>query len=552
MLRSLFFLLLVPFWTHCLTAQQTISWKASGIGSWSTAGNWDCNCVPTSMDTVFIGHDSVFVDNGFQAFASRIVLGSNMSSASLGIRALGGLTVNGSEKVGISVVNGSTLLNLGKLTIMNAVSHGLANSGLSTIINQTGASLSISMIADSNGLYNRGALINHGSIDIDSVGLNGLENQSSTGALTNMGTISITTAGREGIFNHEQASIHNQAAGSITVSDTEWRGILNEAEITNHGAFQLLHTDLVGFQNNNMAGCFLDNFGQIRIDSTVRSGLQNGAMTHNRPGGLIAIKDVLNNFQYGFNNISTLENEGKITIEDPSDDGLQNLGVLNNHDTITIHNTGNRALVHNNGTLTNHQNGFIGINWDGPVPKEPGIWSAAVFKNDGSLMIINSSQAVSVSDSLVNNGRLDIKESSGGFTISGYFENNDTVVCEARRGVTVSGDFINNHWISLTPDGTGQYGMSISGVATNLGELKILDLPCGIEATSNVFSDGVFINQDFLHIVGSTSGALKLERADTRMEFSAGSLTTIHISSGSMIEVIEGAEIIVEGELTTQ
>ena len=114
-------LLIFPFITFHLHAQLKITWDKSGNGAWGVMGNWDCNCLPTILDTVYIEHDSVTIGS-ITAYAAQVTVGnaSNMPTG-LAIQDQGTLFIFGSTNQGLLVYGSqSSFRNNGVLDISNA------------------------------------------------------------------------------------------------------------------------------------------------------------------------------------------------------------------------------------------------------------------------------------------------------------------------------------------------------------------------------------------------------------------------------------------------
>lgn len=69
---------------------QTITWDGSEDISWSTAGNWDLNRIPTASDEVIINVNETIVQINGQALAKQVLV----SSGSIWITSTGALTTD--------------------------------------------------------------------------------------------------------------------------------------------------------------------------------------------------------------------------------------------------------------------------------------------------------------------------------------------------------------------------------------------------------------------------------------------------------------------------
>ena len=339
-----------------LCSQQKISWVKNGNGFWGIKSNWDCNCLPTILDTVYIEHDSVTIGS-IQAYAAQVVVGNAVNNpAGLQVQANGGLIIFGSVQKGLYVHgNQSSIRNLGEIDLSGSMQDAIRFEGLLFENTSSGSIL----IASSSiaGIYNdvSSNFVNEGRIIMNSPGQSGVRN---TGTFTNHGALHIRDSGTglnnwvsgsiplftntdsliivngfTGIYN--LGEIDNQFTGIIQIDSINGKGILNPGLFTNTGILKIQQTEGDGIDISGGASFINQNF-----TSLVRTGqdgandaIENNGYILNDLGALIQI-DTTN--QHGLNNLDTLINSGTIEISEVSSIGFLNGNFLSNQGTITI------------------------------------------------------------------------------------------------------------------------------------------------------------------------------------------------------------------------
>jgi len=73
---------LISFFTFLAPPRKITS--VSG-GLWRNNSTWDCNCQPTSIDTVVIAHDSVTIDSVANCAVISVIVGGKGHITSTGI-----------------------------------------------------------------------------------------------------------------------------------------------------------------------------------------------------------------------------------------------------------------------------------------------------------------------------------------------------------------------------------------------------------------------------------------------------------------------------------
>ncbi len=380
-----------------LSAQQIIKWTAKGIGSWNVATNWDCNCIPTSNDTVVIEHDTVIIQNGIARAKLLKIKTMGTDTAGLVIFQPATLVVKpelliAQNDTGIQIVN-AFLTNNGQVFIEEC-RVGLYAAPSTTQIQING---SIRIRNSRKGIVNYGRFENTLAAEIECKNMSGSLQQDASienfHTFSNDGSIYIHDVLTMGIINrHEGTSFVNN--GEIEV-DTSGRSIelLDSSNFTNHGTMHLINAQGAirvvkdaTFQNNNLV------FGE-RLSGNAVGCFSNGAAT----------------------------NSDTMVFRNLTDDGIRIGGSFFNTSNAYLHvadvqGNANAIYIIAEDTLTNL--GEIKID---SVDTESGllIGPGAMLENDGSLEINISQTGILSQDGCIENkGDITITETALGISIS--------------------------------------------------------------------------------------------------------------------------------------
>ncbi|MEM0992473.1 MAG: hypothetical protein AAGI49_05520, partial [Bacteroidota bacterium] len=322
--------------------------------------------------------------------------------------------------------NFGSFTNHGTIAIDNVSDAGISNQTDASFINASGANLDIGQ-NDGNigsvGILNLNSSLsftNNGDIQIDNVSGTGIRNRGDFSNTANA-TINIgQTAGNIrslGIQNQFSSSIFMNN-GTIAIDRTSSTGISNQGDFSN-----AVNANInIGQNGGNVGGSGLSNSpttpsvftnnGSIAIDKVSSDGVNNGGEFNNAANAMLNIGQNGGNIgQTGISNIqpsSSFMNDGTITIDHTSDDGIENFGNFNNTSAA-----------------------ILNIGQNGENIDFSGIFNVSSFTNSGILAIDNSAtngidntgEFNNRSTANINIGQGDGNISGNGILNRGFFSN---------------------------------------------------------------------------------------------------------------------------------
>ena len=309
----------VTLWT------QTVTWTGLGDGlNWSDPNNWSGAMIPGLTDDVLIEEDTVLV-SGIQALAASLCL----KNVRLGI--FDSLLISNTDTFGIKAQN-SILANFGIIQVTAngeqfAEEHAL-DLDSSSLINMGGYRVLQSMGRGING--QAGSLIeNHGTMSISNTEGRGIL---SHGRIENHDSLIIENTTFSGIYVYD--TLVNSDTAYISIANITGLGshgilvVFEPAVLFNGGRIDLYNIEAAGLYN----AASTINQGTITMDS-VGTGLVNTDYFRNTPNAEINVHNVFTDegMINGFNVFqkTTFENLGQIHLDRIVGTGLINRGCLN-------------------------------------------------------------------------------------------------------------------------------------------------------------------------------------------------------------------------------
>lgn len=247
-------------------------------GDWHDPANWDVNKVPTACDDVLIPLGSfVTMDDVNQLSYAKSVL------------------IQGTARLDIKSGN--------EIFVDNSVANGITVEGI--LLNDGTINIGANMNIGGKGLQNVGTTENTGTINVDDVALDAVDNIN--GVFQNFGFIYIgqnKAIGYTGIRSY--ARFNNVA---VIVIDRVGNGIENYASSeflnTSAGIIGIGANNGIGFKGIYSEGMFT-NFGQIEIDNTSTDGIYNNATSQFLNSGILNIGNINQGVQgFGLYNIGS-------------------------------------------------------------------------------------------------------------------------------------------------------------------------------------------------------------------------------------------------------
>lgn len=397
----------------------------------------------------------------------------------------GTININTSTSNGIN--NQDSLKNTGTISISKTTHNGIIN--WKNLINYSSGSINVSDI-DSVSIHNRlfGNLINEGSIVLDSpkksavINLGNFNNLGgdviikgfdpvltsgrgieSSGSLINSGDISIIKSNQEAVYlTAGSGSFLNESSGEIYIQKPKKEGIYCAINAENRGAIQIDSTSgKVGIVLNNSTKNFI-NIGLLNLQHcdtaiTVHNGLFGNI-------GDIQIKHATRGIQNNddFYNFT----DGNIFI-DSSNIGLYNTKSFINEGIYLGENLG-FGIVSNSNFLNYKTIELNKITGTGILQSG----SSIIFKNENNAQIHISKAlyGISTSDTLINNGFIEIDSSSYSFILnsSGTLDNKGNI--DISR--STAGSLITNYGVINNISGVINSHNSLTNLFDNYGTIN--------------------------------------------------------------------------------
>jgi hypothetical protein len=308
------------------------------------------------------------------------------------------------DNIDIDVASGATLINYGTIQNTQDTSAPILNNGTITNHNLIAAIDSIQVI--NGGILGNYATINDSNLTIGTLTLAGqLNNYYSDGSIT-FSTGTSLQVGAMGTVNNG-AMIDTAGSGTITVE-----GLLDN--------FGWLNNDGNSFIGND--GTF-DNNGNGTIEN-------NGTFTVKANASL--------------NSSNVIENYLGATFIIEGSGSVSSLGIFHNDGTLTNQVNG---FIGNDGTFTNQANGFIGN--DGTFQNTDTLENDNNITNGATGVITNAATGI------INNNANGFIGNDGTFTNDGTVNNNTCAGADIDENNPIGGNAVNYIECTPTPTSTG-------------------------------------------------------------------------------------------------
>lgn len=419
------------FWLFLICSSALMSqdiWTGTIDSDWGKGGNWFDGSVPNLSDDVLIQNSDLVILHPDSTGEAKSLFISNGSLLRLECSSL--LIIEHSNMDGLE--NSGVVECKGTIAVSNTTESAIVNnSGAIFTIDTTGR-----LILDTtgrHGITNSGTFNNLGKIAVDSCVESGIFNLSN---FNNLDTISIRNTATWGYYN--QGNFINDSLGYISIRNVKdglapSRGInmIIGSTLENYGVIEISDIENSAVHNR---GTF-NNYNTLFISRVEGWGINNYFTLHNYPTAQLSIIDGTQ-FSGGILNQldDTIQNEGIIIIDSVGYKGIENNGLLFNHNQIEIRKTGAEAIESENflmngigakisiseayngqsglrvfgGTLDNHGiiqvNDLLGL----------GIENQGTFSNYDSIFVDSTGAGFRNSDTLINhqNGVLVINQTT--------------------------------------------------------------------------------------------------------------------------------------------
>ena len=330
-----------------------------------------------------------------------------------------GTVDNDGNIIADNITNTGTVNNKGSIEVNDTLTNNLniTNTDNGTIfatdiVNNNGGVITSKAdnISTANAIANDGTLNLTGGVNVNDVTGNGTTNFSSDS--TNNANIT-----QDKITNKDNL-INNGAINGTTEN--------NGSLINNKNGYL---SDLVNNDNTNNKGTIdnLDNKGTTVNNGTINNAENSNKLTNNIDGTIGYLDNSGNTNNKGL--ITGLDNEkvGKVDNSGKITGTVNNLGLINNDNTIAADNLNNKGTINNNNTiagdnLNNQKGGKIDNNGviksndiinRGKIDNNDGLITANNITNKQGGSIVTNSEKLIASDTLSNSGTITFNSGRG-------------------------------------------------------------------------------------------------------------------------------------------
>ena len=495
-----------------VTTWTGIVWTNCGDQDFSNAENWINGQTPTTSD--------------------RLIILPPFGAAGTEPKVLG-FDVGYAKSIRIAINAKLQLNSFSKLVIENSPTDGIYNQG--AIINHGELEIGLNSTIGQDGIDNRGTFDNQGLgiIRVDNTNANGIRHQN--GTFTNNGNIIIgnNDIGTNGIYNNN--TFNNN--GFINIYNTQSHGMYcNASTFTNNHNLRIGENgDILGdglyinngtFNNSSgllniykttglFGGAGIRNFGTFSNSSTITLGNTNpgigGTGVHN---------------EGNFNHLS-----GTFIIEVAGLDGIHNTnaGTFTNWSTISIGGGGyiGRHGILNGATFTNEAGGDIDVY----SPQNLGLdnYAPGIFTSRGNSSLYLEKKALNEAGTIIN------EENSNFYCLQdidndgGTFSNKDNALTESEEKIINQNSGVFSNEGSLASVNSGKDIINDGSTMTNDADIYSDE---GIQNLNGAIlqGNGVFnIKEEWLNNATFNAGSSKVKViGDVAASIGGSSLTTFY------------------------